>query len=190
MRNWKLPLLLGCFIVQLAINLFFCGFPVVVLSAVIPNSVYSRIAWSLPILIIAYFLLAMAAVYYLGISPRPKRGRLLGSAYFALGVMGSALALLQFSDTENPLISAAFALWLVSSIAGVPVLWLVEEKVPEGVAAAIIAFLGISAFISAATAQWMVTDYYIHVHMNDSIPENASVIVAYPENASPPSGTG
>jgi hypothetical protein len=44
--------------------------------------------------------------------------------------------------------------------------------------------------VSFLTAQWIVEDYYVHVHMNESVPENATVMVAYPENVSPPNGTG
>ncbi|ASJ15277.1 hypothetical protein [Thermococcus radiotolerans] len=190
MRNWKLPLLLGCFIVQLVINLIFYGFPAIMFSGIVPESLYPKIAWSLPVLIIVYFLLAMASLYYLGISPRPKRGRLLGSAYFAFGALGSAWVILQtLTSTETPLLPIAFGIWFVSSIGGIVSLWLLEEKVPDAVAAAIIAFLGISAFISAATAQWVVTDYYIHVHMNESIPRNATIVVEHPVEMPPPNLT-
>lgn len=190
MRNWKLPLLLSCFIVQLAINLIFYGFPAIMFSGIVPESLYPEIAWSLPVLIIVYFLMGMASLYYLGISPRPKRGRLLGSAYFAFGAIGSAWVIAEsLAGTETPLLPIAFGIWFASSIGGIVSLWLLEEKVPDAVAAAIIAFLGISAFISAATAQWVVTDYYVHVHMNESIPGNATVVVEHPVEVPPPNLT-
>ncbi|NJE11053.1 hypothetical protein [Thermococcus sp. MAR1] len=189
MRNWRLTLLLAPFIVQLAINLIFYGFPAVMFSGIVPESIYPKIAWSLPVLIIIYFLLGMAALYYMGISPRPKRGRLLGSAYFALGALGSAWGIPQtLAGMETPLLAIAFGIWFVSSIGGILSLWLLEEKVPDAVAAVIIAFLGISAFISAAMAQWVVTDYYIHVHTNGGM-ENATVVVEHPIEVPPPNLT-
>ncbi|ASJ11487.1 hypothetical protein [Thermococcus thioreducens] len=189
MGDWKTTLLLAPFIVQLVINLIFYGFPAIMFSGIVPRSLYPKIAWSLPVLIVIYFLLGMAALYYMGISPRPKRGRLLGSAYFALGALGSAWVILQtLAGMETPLLAIAFGIWLTSSIVGILSLWLLEETVPEAAAAAIIAFLGISAFISAATAQWVVTDYYIHVHTNGGM-ENATVVVEHPIEVSPPNLT-
>ncbi|KQH81899.1 hypothetical protein [Thermococcus thioreducens] len=110
MGDWKTTLLLAPFIVQLVINLIFYGFPAIMFSGIVPRSLYPKIAWSLPVLIVIYFLLGMAALYYMGISPRPKRGRLLGSAYFALGALGSAWVILQtLAGMETPLLAIASA---------------------------------------------------------------------------------
>ncbi len=189
MVGWK-SVLLGCFAVQVVVNLVFYGFPSIVFSVLIPDFLYWKIAWSLPVFIILYFLLAAFSLYYLGISPSLRRGKLSGYLYFAVGAVGSIGVLLKFTWGEEPIFQVAFFLWLLSSLLGVLALYLLEETIPEPISAAIIAFIGISAFVSATTAQWIIADYYVHVNANGSIPENATVIVAYPENVSPPNATG
>ncbi|NJE76777.1 hypothetical protein [Thermococcus sp. ES12] len=187
MRDWKVILLLGCFALQLVINLVFYGFPAILFSAIVPESLYPKIAWSLPFLIFAYFLLAIASLYYLGISPRLERGRLFGSAYFVIGSLGSAWVISTISSVETPLLPIVFGVWLISSLVGIAALWLMEEKLPALPAAVMVALFGISALISAATAQWVVADYYVHA--GSGIPENATAVVGHPVEVPPPNFT-
>lgn len=186
MAGWKSYLLPVLFLVQAGINLMFHGFPAVMFSVVIPNSLYEKLAWALPFLIFGYFALGVLSLYYLSAS-NVRRGRLLGFLYFGAGALGS-VAVLSESIHETPLLPAIFALWLALSLLGMLLLFRGIE-VSWKLSLVAMLLLGISALVSASTAGWVVEDYYAHVHVGE-IPENATVIVAYPENVSPPNATG
>ncbi|NJE00329.1 hypothetical protein [Thermococcus sp. JdF3] len=186
MADWKSHLLPALFLLHGGINLMFYGFPAVMFSAVIPASLYGKLAWALPFLILGYFALGILALYHLLIH-NVRRGKLLGLLYFGAGALGSAVVLSE-SLHEMPLLPAIFALWLALSLLGMLLLFR-GIGVSWKLSLVAMTLLGISALVSASTAQWVVEDYYAHVHIGE-IPENATVIVAYPENVSPPNGTG
>lgn len=187
-------ILLGCFALQGLINVLLFGFPPVMFSVVIPNSIYKEIYWLVPFLIVFYLLLAVASLYYLGASgyagnpPVPKRGRLLGFLYFSLGAVGSAWVLPEFSTPREGVIRLAFVLWLLSSVCGIVALWRLKESVTGLVAAVVMVLVLVSAFLSFVTAGWLAEDYGVHLRASEGIPENATVIVAHPQNVSPPNG--
>ena len=189
MKDWRLILLLGSFLVQAVLNLVFYGIPAIMLSKMLPEFFYPELAWSLKLFILCYFLTAFISLYYLGISPRPERGRLFGTVYFTVGMVGAALVIVRFlSDAETPLLFVAFGVWFAASLCGIIALWLVEERIPEAAAAVVMALLGVSALISILLSEWVAVDYYVHTHMVGDIPENATVIAGHPVEV-PPNAT-
>ena len=181
--RWKSDILLGCFVFQAVTNLAFYGFVPIMFSTIIPNSAYRYIAWSLPFLILAYFALGTISLYYLGIATNLKRAKKFGAVYFLFGLVGSLWALFYFTRTpvETPLLFAVLGAWALSSLIGL-IIFLKEKEasVPPIFSVIAIALLSASAFLSAFSAQWLVSDYYVHVKTEENIPKNATVIVAYP----------
>ncbi|QDA30510.1 hypothetical protein FH039_01240 [Thermococcus indicus] len=181
--SYALPL---CFIIQAVLNLVFYGFPSLMFSVLVPHGLFGYIAWALPLLVLGYFATGVLSLYALSFLSA-RRGKQFGAAYFGIGSVGSALVLVD-GTYETPMLLIIFALWLVLSLIGIVLLF---KGVETSRALSIVAMvlLAISAVVSASLAQWVVEDYYAHVHIGE-IPENATVIVAYPENVSPPNGTG
>jgi len=154
MRNWRLMMLLGPFIVQAVLGLMFPGIPAIMFSKVLPEFFYMELAWSLKLFILGYFLTAMLSLYHLGVSPKPGRARFFGAVYFAFGMFGSVWVIIEsISSAETPLLFVAFGVWFATSLCGIMALWLVKERVPEAAAAAVMALLGVSALISILIAE-------------------------------------
>ena len=181
MPNLKQHVLPLIFLLQAVLNLVFYGFPAFMFSVIVPNSLYEELARTLPFAMLLYFGLGILALHYIS-TGNLQRGRPLGVIYLGFGALGSAAVLSRFSNDAPALLVLHF-LWLVLSIAGI-VLLLLGVGASRELSIVAMVLLGLSALLSAFVADWMVTDYYIHVHMGDNIPENASVIVAYPENVS------
>ncbi|GAB6100897.1 hypothetical protein JCM16138_01200 [Thermococcus atlanticus] len=178
-ESYLLPAL---FLIQAGVNLAFYGFPAVMFSVIIPNSLH----WALPPLVIGYFALGIFALYNLS-TPDFRKGRPLGVAYFGIGAVGSGAVIME-SLNESPFFMGLFALWFISSLVGMFLLFRGAGVSPR-LAFVVMALLGISALVSALTAQWVVQDYHAHVHTGE-IPDNATVIIAPPENVSPSNTTG
>ncbi len=184
-------LLLSCFGVQAVLNLALHGFTPVMFSVIVPNSLFRATAWSLPFLVLGYFLLAVLALYYLGFSFNARRARLTGGFYFLVGLVGSAAVVSgSMHGGETPLLFVVFSVWALTSLVGLALLVNLPSVRASGpVVVGVMVLLGVSALLSAATAQWVVTDYYIHVNMNGSVPENATVVVGHPVQVPPPNAT-
>jgi len=184
-------LLTSVYLVQGVLNLVFYGIPPVMFSVLLPQRAFREVAWLLPFLVLLYFAIGAFSLYYLGLSSVPIRGKYLGVVYFSLGLVGSTAVSLEPFD-ETPLLRVLFVAWAFLSLLGLFLLLRTEnlEDVSPLLIVSALLILLFSGAVSFLTAQWIVEDYYIHVHMNESVPENATVIVAYPENVSPPGGTG
>ncbi len=174
------------------INLAFYGFVPVMFSTIVPSSAYRRIAWALPFFVLAYFALGIISLYYLGIATNFKRAKKFGVVYFVFGLLGSLWALLYFMGTpvETPVLFAILGAWALSSLMGL-IIFLKGKEVSVSPALSVmaIALLSASAFLSAFSAQWLTSDYYVHVKMEENVPKNATVIVAHPEQVPPPNIT-
>jgi len=184
-------LLTSVYLVQGVLNLVLYGIPSVMFSVLLPGRVFREAAWLLPFLVLLYFALGAFSLYYLGFTPRPGRGRRLGVVYFSIGLVASlAVCLEPFG--EAPLLRVLFAAWALLSLLGMFLLLRTEnlEDVSPLLIVSALLILLFSGAVSFLTAQWIVEDYYAHVHMNESVPKNATVVVAYPENVSSPGGTG
>ncbi|GAB6136452.1 hypothetical protein [Thermococcus prieurii] len=185
-------LLLTCiYLVQGVLNLVFYGIPSIMFSVLLPQRVFREVAWLLPFLVLLYFALGAFSLYFLGFTPRPGRGRVLGVVYFSLGLVGST-AVSREPFGETPLLRVLFVAWALLSLLGLFLLLRTEnlEDVSPLLIVSALLILLFSGAVSFLTAQWIVEDYYAHIHMNESVPENATVIVAHLENVSPPNGTG
>ncbi len=191
MRKDGAYILLSCFGIQAVLNLVFYGFAPVMFSTIVPGPLFRSAAWALPLLVLGYFLFGIAALYYLSFSLHPLRARVVGGAYFLVGLAGSIAVILESRhDYESPVLFLVFGVWALTSLVGLAFLlsWR-NTRIPEPAAAAVITLLGLSALLSAFTAQWIVTDYYVHVEMNESVPENATVITGHPVPVPPPNAT-
>ena len=183
-------LLASAYLLQGVLNVVFYGIPSVMFSALLPQGVFQESAWLLPFLVLLYFSLGALSLYYLGFTTLPNRGKYLGVIYFSVGLIGS-LAICFESAVETPVLRAVFALWALSSLLGlflIPRTGNLEDVLPLLTALTLLLLL-FSGAVSFLTAQWIVEDYYAHLHMSGGIPENASIIVARPENVSI-NGTG
>ncbi|WP_457741331.1 hypothetical protein [Thermococcus sp.] len=182
-------LLTFAYLAQGVLNLIFYGIPSVMFSVLLPRSVFREIAWLLPFLVLLYFALGAFSLYYLGLSPIPKRGRWLGVVYFSMGLVGSLAVSLESVD-ETPVLRPLFITWALLSLLGLSLTFKVGglERVNPLLIIGTVLVLFFSGAVSFLTAQWIVEDYYIHIHMNESVPENVTV-VAYPKNFSI-NGTG
>ncbi|MBO8174046.1 MAG: hypothetical protein H0Z18_02175 [Thermococcus sp.] len=190
--RWKSNILLGCFVFQAVTNLAFYGFVPIMFSSIVPSSAYRHIAWVLPFLILGYFALGTISLYYLGIATNFKRAKKFGAVYFLFGLLGSLWALLYFMRTpvETPILFAVLETWVLSSLVGLIIFLKGKEvSVPPALSVIAIALLSASAFLSAFSAQWLASDYYVHVKMEENVPKNATVIVAYPEQVPSPNIT-
>ena len=185
-------LMLTCvYLVQGVLNLVFYGIPSIMFSVLLPQRVFREVAWLLPFLVLLYFAIGAFSLYSMGFTPRPGRGRVLGVVYFSVGLIGSLAVFPEFAD-ETPLLRVLFVVWALLSLLGLFLLLRTEnlEDVSPLLIVSALLILLFSGAVSFFTAQWIVEDYYAHIHMDESVPENATVIVAYPENVSPPNGTG
>lgn len=184
--------MLACFMIQAVVNLAFYGFVPIMFSTIVPSYAYRYIAWALPFLILAFFALGTISLYYLGIATNFKRAKKFGAVYFLFGLFGSLWALFHFMRTpvETPILFAILGAWALSSLVGL-IIFLKGKEISVSPALSImaIALLSASAFLSAFSAQWLVSDYYVHVKMEENVPKNATVIVAYPEQVPPPNIT-
>lgn len=151
MAGWKSHLLPLLFLLQAGINLTFYGFPAIMFSAIIPYPLHRALRF----IILGYFAPGILALYYLSTS-NVSRGRLLGFLYFGAGVLGSAVVLSE-SIHEMPLLPATSALWLVLSLLGMFLLFR-EIEVSRRLSLVAMILLGISALLSASTAQWVFED--------------------------------
>ncbi|WP_056934302.1 hypothetical protein [Thermococcus barophilus] len=128
----------------------------------------------------------------MGIATNFKRAKKFGAVYFLFGLFGSLWALFYFMRTpvETPILFAILGAWALSSLVGL-IIFLKGKEISVSPALSImaIALLSASAFLSAFSAQWLVSDYYVHVKMEENVPKNATVIVAYPEQVPPPNIT-
>ncbi|AHF81087.1 Hypothetical protein TES1_1712 [Thermococcus paralvinellae] len=178
--------------VQAVVNLAFYGFVPVMFFSIVPSSAYRHVAWAVPFLILGYFALGTISLYYLGIATNFKRAKKFGGVYFVFGLLGSLWALLYFMRTpvETPVLFAVLGTWASSSLVGL-IIFLKGKGVSVHPAPSVIAItlLSASAFLSAFSAQWLVSDYYVHVKMEENMPKNATIIVAYPEQVPPPNTT-
>ncbi|WP_297535828.1 hypothetical protein [Thermococcus sp.] len=183
--------LTAVYLIQGVLNLVFYGIPSIMFSVLLPQRVFREVAWLLPFLVLLYFAIGAFSLYYLGLSPVPKRGKYLGAVYFSLGLFGSTAVSLEPAG-ETPLLRILFIAWAFLSLLGLLLIFKVKnlENVQPLLLIGVLLVLFFSGAVSFLTAQWIVEDYYVHVHMNESVPENATVMVAYPENVSPPNGTG
>jgi hypothetical protein len=143
-------------LVQALINIPFYGIPVILLTTVLPSSASGRFPWLLQLLILAYFSLAVGYLYHVGLSFNPARAKLLGGAYFLLGLILPPLVIylsVVSHDYETPLIFLFMVLWAIFSFVGlVAVLWKVD-RIGRGPSIALMLLVSLSAVISASTLE-------------------------------------
>ncbi len=119
-----------------------------------------------------------------------EQGKYLGAIYFSVGLIGS-LAICFEPTGETPVLIAVFVLWALSSFLGLFLILCtgnLEDVSPLFTALTLLLLL-FSGAVSFLTAQWIVEDYYAHLHMSEGITKNMGIIVAHPENVSI-NGTG
>ncbi len=158
-------ILAGIFIFQALFNMFGMGFPgFIIADSFIPRPFYKRLDWTGPYLVVIYFLLGIASLFYLTVPEKTGRGRALGYTYFTAGVLGSLMgaSILGLGSGRPEWFIIAFLLtWTLSSLLGILVLRRVEGLELWLSALAVILLL-ISALFSTSVAQWAVEGYYNH----------------------------
>ncbi|WP_297498068.1 hypothetical protein, partial [Thermococcus sp.] len=122
--------LAGIFIFQALFNMFGMGFPGFIIGdSFIPRPFYGKLAWTGPYLVVVYFLLGIASIFYLTAPGKAGRGRALGYAYFTVGALGSLMGagILGLGSGRPEWFIIAFLLtWTLSSILGFLVIRKVE----------------------------------------------------------------
>jgi len=153
MSNLKQHALPLVFLLQAVLNLMFYGFPAFMFSVIVPNSLYEKLAWTLPFAVLLYFGLGILALHYVS-TGNLHRGRPLGIIYLGFGAVGSA-AVLSMLSHDAPAFLVLYLLWLALSIAGIFLLFLGVGASRELSIVAMV-LLGLSALLSAFVADWMV----------------------------------
>jgi len=182
MKDIQGYLLLVIFAIQATINMRLFGFIPVMFTVVIPDSVYHYIAWAIPFLLLAYFLLGAASIYYMSINSR--RAFFCGEVYFLFGLIGSsAVVMRDFPDTE------IMYVWALSSILGIIFMESLRKRevsLNPLATYTVIALLVVSGVITFMTSSWLAEDYYIHRNIGKDIPENTTKVMDYPLTSFPP----
>ncbi len=180
MRNIRGYLITAIFALQAGLNIKLFGFIPVMFTVLIPRTIYRYVAWLIPFLLFAFFLLGIASLHYMGSSPR--RAFLCGSLYFLFALLGS-LGVLVRQDFNLPRVSLMMKIWALSSLLG---LFLVLSIRNEGVflnplaVYTAIALLIVSGVITLMISAWLAEDYYAHLDIGKDVPENATRIVGHP----------
>ncbi|WP_461867114.1 hypothetical protein [Thermococcus sp.] len=185
MKDIRGYLLLVIFVIHGIINIRFFGFIPVIFTVIIPSMLYRYIAWALPFLLLMYFLLGAASVYY--ISNNPRRAFFYGEVYFLFGFSGSLAATVKnFPNLEM------LYLWALSSIFGAVLLWSLRKEGANLNPLAVymvIALLVVSGLFTFITSSWLAEDYYAHMDIGEGISKNASKVVGHPVQVPPPNLT-
>ena len=157
--------LVGIFIFQAFFNMFGMGFPgFIIADSFIPRPFYEKLVWMEPYLVVIYFLLGIASLFYLTVPEKVGWGRALGYTYFTVGALGSLMGagvLGLGSGRPEWFIMVFLFTWTLSSILGFLVLKKVEGLELWLSALAVILLL-MSALFSTSVAQWAVEGYYNH----------------------------
>ena len=134
---------------------------------------------------------SLGALGILLLSKASELGRRISTLYLGIGTLGSLMALVDClcSPRGPDWLEVFLSLsWFLTSLVGLYLVRGMDYLPPVWVTMAVV-LLVLSAFLGFGLAYLVAEDYYYHAIVPKP-PENATVIVAYPENVSPPGGTG
>ena len=181
-------LLIGVFTLQALVNLASFGAGLGLMVMPLLRSLQPGFIYLEPGFVFIYPLLAVFALWFL--SREGNLGKKISYIYFAIGILGSLVALadqLSYPGGLDELSVVIVLFWLLTSTAG---LFLVREvgDIPTLWTFPAMALFMLSAFLGFGLSYMVAEDYYYHAIIPEP-PKNANVTSAKPVEVPPPNLT-